>query len=325
MEKIIVGSRGSLLALRQTEIIITELKRIYPGKEFLIKKIKTKGDKILDSPLSKLVNQPGGTKGLFTKEIEEALLRREIDLAVHSMKDLPTEIPEGLIIGAVPKRVSTADILITREKKKFSELPPGARIGTSSLRRRAQLLSLKPDLEIVDLRGNLDTRLRKLDTQNLDGIVVALAGLERMQFTEKDEGEILDFILPAVGQGAIGIEIREEVTTLSDRQIKELVEKINDKISYLTVSGERAFLEKLGGGCQVPIGIKSAIVDQPSTQINGSRTLKGALLVLEGIVLSPDGEKHFRDKICGPLNNAVTLGRELAEKLIIAGAQELLS
>jgi len=342
MEKIIVGTRGSLLALRQTEIVITELKKFYPPpkanlrqggsasgtkpqaeeKEFIIKKIKTKGDKILGSPLSKIVAQSGGTKGLFTKEIEDALLRKEIDFAVHSMKDLPTDIPEGLSIGAITKREKIDDVLITKDGKKFGQLPAGAKIGTSSLRRKAQLLSLRPDLEIVDLRGNLDTRLRKLKEQNgvitpLDGIIVAYAGLEKMGYPERFSSEILDFILPAVGQGAIGVEIRgvgsrewEVETKKRDEEIKEMVNWLNDEETATCIQAERAFLKRLGGGCQVPIGVRSQVQDNQ--------------LIMEGIVLSPDGKKYFRAKVSDPLNEAVNLGRELAEKLISAGAEELL-
>lgn len=338
MKKIIVGSRGSLLALKQTEIVITELKRFSPEKEFIIKKIKTKGDKILNSPLSKIVAQPGGTKGLFTKEIEEALLRKEIDLAVHSMKDLPTDIPEGLTIGAIPKREKIDDVLITKGGKKFYELPEGAKIGTSSLRRKAQLLSQRPDLEIVDLRGNLNTRLRKLKEQNLDGIIVAYAGLERMGYPERNDGEILNFLLPAVGQGAIGIEIRDPAPNSvrdnrekrRDEEIRKIVEQLNDEETATCIQAERAFLKRLGGGCQVPIGVKSTLVGQPSV-LDACRPSGGQgfqaekkMLVLEGIILSPDGKKYFRDKISGPWQEPIKLGITLAEKLISAGAKELL-
>ncbi|HCJ66624.1 MAG TPA: hydroxymethylbilane synthase [Elusimicrobia bacterium] len=315
MKKIIVGSRGSLLALKQSEIVIQEIKKFYPEKEFIIKKIKTKGDKIIDSPLSKIVTEPGGTKGLFTKEIEDALLRKEIDFAVHSMKDLPTDLPEGLCIGAIPKREKIYDVLLTKDGKKFAQLPSGGKIGTSSLRRKAQLLSLIPDLEIVDLRGNLNTRLRKLREQDLAGIIVAYAGLERMGYQERNDAEILNFLLPAVGQGAIGVEIRDKQRAKSkeqrDDEIREMVSKLNDEETATCIQAERAFLKRLGGGCQVPIGVKSTIVDKET-------------LILEGIVLSPDGKRYFRDKVSGPLQNALDLGVNLAEKLITAGAKELL-
>ncbi len=305
MKKIIVGSRGSLLALRQSEIVIQAIKKIYPEQKLVIKKIKTTGDKIIDSPLSKIVTGPGGTKGLFTKEIEEALLRKEVDFAVHSMKDLPTDLPAGLSLGAIPKREKIYDVLLTKDGKRFAQLSPGAKIGTSSLRRKAQLLFLRPDLDIVDLRGNLNTRLRKLREQDLTGIIVAYAGLERMGYPERNAAEILDFLLPAVGQGAIGIEIRE-----NDQRIRELVVSLNDQNTATCIQAERAFLRRLGGGCQVPIGIKSELPD--------------GKLVLEGIVLSVDGKKYFQDKVGGSPQNAIDLGINLAEKLISAGAKELL-
>jgi len=312
MNKIIVGTRGSQLALKQTEWVIEQLKRIHPEKNFVIKKIKTKGDKILDSPLSKIV-AGSSTKGLFTKEIEETLLRKEIDFAVHSMKDLPTDIPEGLTIGAIPPREETADVLITKNNLKFEQLLEGVKIGTSSLRRKAQILAERPDLEIVDLRGNLDTRIRKLKEEDLDGIILALAGLRRMGYKNLDV-EILDFMFPAVGQGAIGVEIRDEQRAKSkeqrDKEIREMVSQLNDEETAVCIRGERAFLKKLGGGCQVPIGVKSELV-------NGE-------LVIEGIVLSPDGKKYFRDKVSGSLQEAINLGIRLAENLISLGAKELL-
>ncbi|HLG31029.1 MAG TPA: hydroxymethylbilane synthase, partial [Candidatus Brocadiales bacterium] len=212
--RIIIGSRGSKLALVQSNWVKSELERCSPGIEVTIEKISTTGDKITDVPLSRL-----GGKGLFTKELEVALLERRIDLAVHSMKDLPTEVPEGLMIGAVSKREDPHDILISKKNVGLRELPEGARVGTSSLRRRAQLLALRPDLVIADLRGNLDTRLKKLDTTDLDAIIVARAGVLRLGFKERATQIIpFDELLPAVGQGALCVEIR-----VNDNEVKELV------------------------------------------------------------------------------------------------------
>ncbi len=302
--RIIIGSRGSKLALVQSNWVKSELERCSPGLEVTIEKISTKGDKITDVPLSRL-----GGKGLFTKELEVALLEGRIDLAVHSMKDLPTEVPEGLMIGAVSKREDPHDILISKKNVGLRELPEGARVGTSSLRRRAQLLALRPDLVIADLRGNLDTRLKKLDTTDLDAIIVARAGVLRLGFKERAT-QIIPFeeLLPAVGQGALCVEIRA-----NDNEVKELVIKaIDDPATRYAVEAERALLAELEGGCQIPIGaIAQAIPDNK--------------LELQAIVCSLDGKVAIRDKLTGTANQAKEIGIKLAKKLLSMGADKLLA
>ncbi|MEW6096170.1 MAG: hydroxymethylbilane synthase [bacterium] len=250
MKKIIIGSRGSKLALAQANEAALQLKKLCQNTQISIKIIKTKGDKIIDVPLAKI-----GGKGLFIKELEEALLRKEIDMAVHSMTDVPIELHSGLMIGAITKRIDPRDTLISKDFKLLNELPSGAVIGTSSLRRKVQLTYYRNDLKIIDLRGNLDTRIRKLTSQSeLQAIIVALAGLLRMGW----EGKITqvlstDIILPPAGQGVLGIEIREDDAKI--KEIKEIIGNLNDEESYWAVTGERAFLKKLGGGCQIPVGV----------------------------------------------------------------------
>ena len=242
---VVVGSRGSKLALIQTKWVISELKRLHPGLEFQIEKISTKGDKITNVPLSRL-----GGVGLFIKELEVALIKEKIDIAVHSAKDVPTEIHEGLMIGATPKREDPHDVLISNNNASLEKLPDNARIGTSSLRRKAQLLAFREDYKILDLRGNLDTRLEKLETEDMDAIVVAHAGLLRMNYTGQISQIIpFDIMLPAVGQGSLCIEIRKD-----DTRIQKIVSGIDDEQTRIAVEAERSLLAKLQGGCQVPIG-----------------------------------------------------------------------
>ncbi len=301
---ITIGSRGSKLALVQSNWVKSELERCSPGLEVTIEKISTKGDKITDVPLSRL-----GGKGLFTKELEVAMLERRIDLAVHSMKDLPTEIPEGLMIGAVSKREDPHDILISKKNVALRELSEGAKVGTSSLRRRAQLLALRPDLVVSDLRGNLDTRLRKLDTTDLDAIVVARAGVLRLGFTERAV-QIIPFeeMLPAVGQGALCVEIRA-----NDSDVEELVTKaINDPATRYAVDAERALLAELEGGCQIPIGAAAQVVADDK-------------LELEAIVCSLDGTVAIRDKLTGTVAQSKEIGIRLAQKLLSMGADKVLT
>src|SRR3989304_9521464 len=245
-----IGSRGSSLALLQAEFIRSLIKFKSPEIATELHIIRTTGDKILDSPLSEI-----GGKGVFVKEIDDALIRNEIDIAVHSMKDLPTILPNGLTIGAVAERHDPRDVLVSKNDLKFNELPKGAKVGTSSLRRQAQLLNLRPDLQIFPLRGNVDTRVRKVRSEGLDSAVLALAGLERMGF--KDEiAEIfpVDVLVPAPGQGALAVECRED-----DREINDIISQINHKESNIGASAERAFLAELGGGCQVPMGCYARI------------------------------------------------------------------
>ena len=300
-KKVVVGSRGSKLALTQTNWVISELKRLHPGFEFHIEKISTKGDKITDAPLSRL----GGT-GLFTKELEMALIKGKIDIAVHSAKDVPTELHEGLTIGATPKREDPHDALISNNHANLEKLPDDARIGTSSLRRKAQLLAFRPDFKILDLRGNLDTRLKKLETDDLDALVVAYAGLRRMGYTGTISQIIpFDIMLSAVGQGSLCIEIRD-----NDARIHDIVSSINDVQTRIAVEAERTLLAKLQGGCQVPIGAYA--------QTQGNE------VQLEAIICSIEGDHTIRDKHSGPLSKAAKVGDELAERMLENGGRKIL-
>jgi hydroxymethylbilane synthase len=264
-------------------------------------KIKTTGDKIQDAPLAKI-----GGKGLFVKEIEEALIQRKIDLAVHSIKDVPTEFPEGLHLAAITKREDPRDVFISKDGTLLKDLPRGAKIGTSSLRRQAQLLHFRGDLEMIPLRGNLDTRIRKLKTMDLDGVVLALAGVKRLNL-EKNITEILptEISLPAIGQGALGIETR-----IGDRKTEGYLQFLNDPESSVAVSAERAFLKKLEGGCQVPIAAFGR--------------MEGGTLHIEGLVGRTDGKKLIRHHLEGPVREAEMIGTRLAEILLEKGAGEIL-
>lgn len=301
--KIIIGTRASKLALWQAEWVKSEIEKRNPGLDVALEKIKTTGDKILDVPLAKV-----GGKGLFVKEIEEALLARRIHLAVHSMKDVPTVLPDDLHLRAITKREDPRDALISRDGKKLSGLAKGASIGTSSLRRQAQLLKTRPDLKIVQLRGNLDTRLRKLDEGLFDAVIVAGAGLNRLGFAERIT-ELLDpeVSLPAIGQGALGIETRKD-----DEETNALVLFFDHPDTSSCVRSERAFLKRLNGGCQVPIAAY-ATLDRG-----------GKDLTLTGLVAAVDGTAFVKDSLTGPRENAEEMGRVLAEKLLKAGAWDIL-
>lgn len=296
-----IGTRGSKLALWQANWVKSALNQKFPRLSIELKIIKTQGDKILDVPLARV-----GGKGLFVKEIEQALLDRRVDLAVHSMKDMPAEIPEGLCIGAIPRREIPSDVLISRSGLKFSKLKSGSVIGTSSLRRGAQLRHSRNDIVIQPLRGNLDTRLRKLETENMDAIVVAAAGVRRLnlaaRITEYLDEEIM---LPAVGQGALCIEIRE-----NDPPVSEVISSLEHAQSRTIVSGERAFLNRLEGGCQIPIA--------------GHGKVENDCFMLTGLVGEVDGSRLIKDSIAGPVESAEHLGVELAERLLDQGADELL-
>lgn len=298
--KIIIGSRGSKLAMWQTDFVASQLAKL-TALPIEIKKIKTTGDKILDAPLAKI-----GDKGLFVKEIEIALEKGQIDLAVHSMKDVPTEIPSGLTIGAILKRELPNDVLISQGKTPLKELPEGAVVGTSSLRRKAQLLRLRPDFRFVDLRGNLDTRLRKMESGDFQAMILAAAGIRRLamidRITEIISSEVL---LPAVGQGAIGVEIRED-----DKEIHSLVQPLDDHRTRVCVLAERALMKRLQGGCQIPIGALGQVKD--------------GLLHLEALVASLDGNLMVRDKITGEAGEAEQVGVALAERLLSLGADRIL-
>lgn len=304
MKKIIVASRKSALALTQTNWVISRLREQHPSYQFEVKKIVTKGDRILDVSLSKV-----GGKGLFVKEIEAALLDGEADFAVHSMKDMPGEIPEGLTIGAVPRRVDPRDVMISRGGLPFEELPEGAVIGTSSLRRSAQLAALRPDLQIMPIRGNVDTRIRKLQDGECDAIILAAAGLQRLEW----DGDITQFLpveisIPAVGQGALAIECRE-----GDRAILDLLSVLNDKETELAVRAERAFQRTLEGGCQVPIGAFAQV--QVGTESD-------FLIHMTGFVATPDGSVFLKDQQSG--TDPEALGNSLGMALKDRGAGEIL-
>lgn len=300
--EIVVGTRESKLAMWQAQWVVEGLKRRCPGYDYRIRGIRTQGDNILDVALAKI-----GDKGLFTKELETALLGGEIDLAVHSMKDLPTELPEGLIIGAVCERAYPGDVLISREGKRLDELPPGALIGTSSLRRCAQLLSFRRDLKMVNLRGNINTRLRKLGEEGLDATVLAFAGVDRLGWRERITQLIpLEICLPAVGQGSVGVEVRA-----GDKEILELVRHVEDYESRCAISAERALLKKLEGGCQIPVGALG--------------TVKEGRLTLRGVVATLDGEWIIHSTLEGDPREAEETGIRLAEQLVRMGAGEILS
>jgi hydroxymethylbilane synthase len=296
-----IGTRGSQLALFQANWVKDRLSEVHPDLDVRLIKIKTTGDKIQDVPLAKI-----GGKGLFVKEIEESLLQKKIDLAVHSIKDVPTEFPQGLHLSVIAKREDPRDVFISRDGRTLKDLPQGAKIGTSSLRRQAQLLHFRSDLELIPLRGNLDTRLKKLKNMNLDGIVLALAGVRRLGLEERVT-EIIpaDLSLPAIGQGALGIETR-----MDDKEVEGQIRFLNDRDASIAVTAERAFLKRLEGGCQVPL----AAFAQP----------EGMTLRVEGLVGSTDGKRLIRHRVEGPVENAESLGVQLAEILLGKGAREIL-
>jgi hydroxymethylbilane synthase len=298
VRQIKIGTRGSKLALQQSAWIRQRIAERHPGLSIDVVRIRTTGDMITDVPLAQV-----GGKGLFVKEIEEALLRQEIDLAVHSMKDVPVELPAGLHLGAITEREDPRDVLISREGQGLEQLPAGARIGTSSLRRKAQLLAINPQWEVISLRGNLDTRIKRLETAGLDAVILAAAGVCRMGLEQRIT-ETLSFttMLPAVGQGALGIECREEGA------INELIAFLRHAESTMAVQGERAFLRRLEGGCQVPIAAHGEVE-------------RGRLL-LRGLVARLDGSQLFRAEAEG--DDPGTLGEQLAEELLAQGAEEVL-
>jgi hydroxymethylbilane synthase len=296
-----IGTRGSQLALFQANWVKDQLVQTHPDLKVTLIKIKTTGDKIQDAPLAKI-----GGKGLFVKEIEEALLQKKTDLAVHSIKDVPTEFPKGLHLPVITKREDPRDVFISKEGKILRDLPEGAKIGTSSLRRQAQLLHYRNDLEIIPLRGNLDTRLKKLKTMDLDGIVLALAGVRRLGL-ESRITEIIptEISLPAIGQGALGIETRT-----NDEEVEDQIRFLNDRDASVAISAERAFLKKLEGGCQVPVAAFARI--------------SGSALRIDGLVGTIDGKKLIRHHMEGPIEEAKSLGTQLAEILLSRGAKEIL-
>lgn len=299
-----IGSRKSQLALIQTYWVRDTLQAHFPEIQFEVRTMETQGDKVLDVALSKI-----GDKGLFTQELEDEMNEGIIDLAVHSLKDLPTRLPEGLVLGCVTERVDPADAVVMHAKhadKRLEDLPEGAIIGTSSLRRLAQLRHHYPHLAFKDIRGNLNTRLKKLDDGEYDATILAAAGLMRM-----DLGDRITYVLPAevsrhaVGQGALGIECRE-----GDRDILDILQPLSHAPSTARCLAERAFLRELEGGCQVPIGVNTS--------------LEGDTLTLIGLVASTDGQRKIEDRVSGPADQAEALGTELAQKVRSQGAQEIL-
>ncbi len=301
--KIIIGSRGSALALWQSNFVKKEIENANPDFEIEIQLIKTTGDNVLDVPLAKI-----GDKGLFTKELEIELLAGNIDIAVHSLKDLPTDLPKGLKLAAVTKRHNCEDVLITKNAGTTIEaLPQGATVGTGSLRRKCQLKSIRPDLNVVDLRGNVPTRIKKFLQSDWGAIILARAGVERLNMEKYISSVIsVDQILPAVGQGALGIEIKK-----TNKAVEKILKSIHDDETFAAVTAERAFLKALEGGCQVPIGAYAQV--RPTG------------LFIEGLVGSIEGDKIFRSKMRGSKKEAEKLGKNLAEELLNAGAKEILS
>jgi hydroxymethylbilane synthase len=320
LRPLVIGTRGSRLAVWQAEHVASRLQAAFPAIALRLERIRTTGDKILDVPLAQV-----GGKALFVKEIEEALLAGRVDLAVHSMKDVPTDLPPGLTIAAIPRREDAADVLISRRGARLADLPHGARVGTSSLRRQAQLLHIRPDLAIVSLRGNLDTRIRKLSDEGLDAIVLAAAGVARLGLahlvTEVLPPEVL---LPAIGQGALGIEVREPGweshepsaerraprAEMREASVAELVTVLDDPDTHVAVRAERAMLKRLGGGCQVPIAAWA--------------TVEADTILLRGLIAATDGVTVIRGEARGTVGEPEAVGRDLAEDLLRRGGQAVL-
>lgn len=301
-QNMIIGTRQSLLALWQSNHIADRIKKQYPNCNVTLKKIVTKGDRILDVPLAKI-----GGKGLFTKELETALFDGEIDLAVHSLKDMPTQLPSGLVLTAITERANAGDAFVSNKYNRIEDLPQGATIGTSSLRRRAQILAVRPDLKIIDLRGNVDTRIKKLDEGNMEGIILAAAGLQRLGYGDRIN-EIIpkEYCLPAVGQGALAIETRAD-----DEVVRAMLSFLNDEPTKQATDAERAFLGLVEGGCQVPIGVYAEVT--------------GENINIEAIIASLDGKTILRDTIKGSAQESVSLGKSLGNRMLNAGGKEILA
>jgi hydroxymethylbilane synthase len=303
MQKTIrIGTRASLLAMAQSTNIKNLIEAQYPDVQVELVKIVTKGDKILDVPLAKV-----GGKGLFVKEIEDAMLQHEVDIAVHSMKDVPAELPDELHLGIITKREDPRDAFISNAYKTLADLPQGARVGTSSLRRKSQLGLMRSDLIISDLRGNLDTRLRKLDEKQYDAIILAAAGLNRLKMSAR----VASFfnptdMLPAVGQGAVGIELRK-----ADTELLAALAFLADETTAVAVRAERSFLHRLEGGCQVPIGAFAE--------------LQGGRVTITGLVASVNGAKMIKRQMTGDAADAENLGTRLAEELLANGGGAILA
>lgn len=303
MEKLVIATRRSQLALWQSEFIKSELEKHYPDMEITLQEFVTKGDKILDVPLAKI-----GGKGLFTKELEIAMLNGEAHLAVHSLKDVPTQFEDGLQLTAVTKRYDPRDALLSNNYASIEELPQGAVVGTTSLRRRMAIKLLRPDIELKDLRGNINTRIAKLNAGEYDAIILAATGVQKLGI--EDEVKYFtpistDVMTPSMGQATLGIE------TTTNPEIIKLIEVLNDKDAHIESSIERSFVDKLQGGCQVPIGVKATILDEHSVSV-------------KAIVGMPDGSEYIEEDITANLEDYETVGINLAQTFIDQGAKELL-
>ena len=302
MKEIKIATRKSILALWQSEHIKARIEAQHKGVKVVLEGMKTKGDVILDTPLAKI-----GGKGLFTKELEDSMLKGETDIAVHSLKDVPVVFPEGLKLAAICSREDTRDAMISEKFAKFGDLPHGAKVGTTSLRRKMQLLIMRPDLEIISLRGNVQTRLRKLKDGEFDAIILAMAGINRLNI-KAEVAHIYTFgfdeMIPAMGQGALGVEARDE------KQILEQIDFLNDENAVIETTIERDFVSVLEGGCQVPIGI--------------SARLKCDKISIDAIVGLPDGSEYIKDSLKTSKDKFQSIGKELAHKFIEKGAKELL-
>ncbi len=300
-KKIRIGTRGSKLALWQANFIKSEIRHLFPDLDVELNIIKTTGDRITDRPLAMI-----GGKGLFVKEIETALLNNDIDLAVHSMKDMPGELPEGLVIGAIPKRENPFDVLISKDNSLLADYAKGAKIGTSSLRRASQIKHIRPDVTIESIRGNLDTRIKKLKTGEYDAIVLAAAGLIRLD--QKNEiTQYLDetIMLPAVGQGALCIETRE-----NDDNIASIMKKLDHPDTRICVTGERAFLKQIEGSCHIPVACFGKIIDNE--------------VMLTAVVASVDGKRMIKEQIISPMDKVEIHGRALADQVLEKGGKKIL-
>lgn len=300
MRKIIVGSRRSKLALTQSQQFIDKLKEKFPDLDIEIKEIVTKGDKIIDVQLSKV-----GGKGLFVKEIQQALFDREIDFAIHSLKDVPSVLPDGLTLGCIPPREIPFDAYVANNHVKLADLKPGSIVGTSSLRRGAQILAKYPHLEIKWIRGNIDTRLEKLRTEDFDAIILAAAGLKRMGWGDDIVTEYLreDTMMPAIGQGALGIECRSD-----DKELLDILNAVHDEEVKTCVTSERTFLSEMDGSCKVPIA--------------GYATKEGNEITFTGLIMSPDGKERYESTKVG--TDPVEIGKEVSDELKAQGAYEII-
>lgn len=301
-DTITIGTRASKLALWQAEYVAAGLQKENPVRRIELRKMTTKGDRILDAPLAKI-----GGKGLFTKELEQAMLAGEIDLAVHSLKDMPVDVPDGLVIGAITTRLDAGDAFVSPHYASLEELPEGARVGTSSLRRRAQLLAVRPDLQLVDLRGNVYTRLAKLDAGEYDAIVLAAAGLKRLGMGERIRSVLpRATMLPAVGQGALAIECRAD-----DNVILSAIHFLRDSAMTAAAEAERGFLRRVQGGCQIPVGVYAEVGE-------------GNVIRVDAMIASVDGMRVCRSRTMGTVEQAERLGVALAEELLDMGGREIL-